>query len=209
MYSCLTPKDPSNPSVVTSDLYPELWGSLLLQGFSPALGLFLSPKVELAHSLPYPAFPVFLHQAIGLPAAAVLSHGGISVVLLHTRSMLSAPPSPHELNSSCHPDWLPSEAGCGLGPNLHTPQKDVAMPLRSNMSIRGMALLLSSSFLSFTELSQSPHGEKNKIMWGTAILKPNHSSYTKKKNLTEKSNNHPNEHPTLSWIRFWAKGRKG
>lgn len=48
--------------------------------------------------------------------------------------------------------------------------------------------LLSSFFLSFTEPSQSPHGE-NKAIWGTAILKPTYSSYTKEKNLTEKPNN--------------------
>lgn len=74
------------------------------------------------------------------------------------------------------------------------------------MSIRGMALL-SSFFLSFTEPSQSPHGE-NKAIWGTAILKPTHSSYTKEKNPTE-IQQPPKHHPTPSWTGFWAKGRKG
>lgn len=55
---------------------------------------------------------------------------------------------------------------------LHTSEKDVALLLRGNMSIiRGMALL-SFSFLSFTELSQNPHGE-NKTMWGTGRSETN------------------------------------
>lgn len=70
--------------------------------------------------------------------------------------------------------------------------------------------LLSSSFLSFTELSQSPHGEQSHVGHCHSETNPQfiHQEKKKKKKLTEKSNNHPNEHPTPSWIRFWAKGRK-
>lgn len=107
------------------------------------------------------------------------------------------------------PPRLVALRGCLLSgaQSLHASEKDVALPLRSNMSIiRGMALL-SFSFLSFTELSQNPHGE-NKTMWGTGHSETNPQFTHQEKNLTEKSNNHLNEHPTPSWIRFWAKGRK-
>lgn len=181
MYSCLTPKDPSNPSVVTSDLYPQLRGHPCSRS-SPALGLFLSLKWSWRTA--------FLTQPVCVWEFSSLS-SVFCTRLENCQQWQSCPVVPpllslctlvlcfqlhhhHKSSQFKLPPRSVALRGClwSGAQSLHASEKDVALPLRSNMSIiRGMALL-SFSFLSFTELSQNPHGE-NKTMWGTGCFETN------------------------------------
>lgn len=137
--------------------------SSLLQGLSPILGLFLSPKVELAHILPYTAgFELWEFSSLSsVCAPGYRTAGSVSpdprwhccCPSAYSVCAFSSTIITTQAQFKLHPDWFWSWA------QPSTSEKDGhASHSEADMSIRGMALL-SSFFLSFTEPSQSPHGE--------------------------------------------------